>query len=363
MPILALMRPMGGAQVREAVEHALAVLDTAADRDWAGTRAGGLEWDCLHTAEHIASDLIAYAGQLAGRAREGYVPFEATLEDDAGPAGARHVIRTTGALLAATVDTTPPGVRAFHPYPFREADREGFAAMGVAETVLHTHDIAQGLGLPYEPPAALCEGVLTRIFPHVRPAADPWPTLLWATGRGDLPGRDPVTGWRWNNPLFIDAERLTLHGLTPAAAADLAVGGTGGFDWVEGGPYEGTRDAAGMVVKAYEAGVLNPEWGTFVQVRAEDGRAVGAIGFHGPPGEDGRAEVGYDLAEAARGHGYATEAVGALARWARGRDDVRALFATVDPDNAPSQAVVTRAGFTRIADEGDLFAYELPLRD
>ena len=209
--------------------------------------------------------------------------------------------------------------------------------MGVTEVLAHTHDIAEGLGIAYEPPAALCEAVLTRIFPQVRPApgADHWRTLLWATGRGDLPGRAPVTTWRWSNNLVIPADRLTLQGVTPAAAADLRTGGTGGFEWIEGGPFEGTRDAAGMVTKAYEAGVHRPEFGLFVLVRREDGRAVGGMGFHGSPDEDGRAEVGYDLAESARGNGYAAEALRTLSAWALSRDDVTSLFATVDTRQRP----------------------------
>ncbi|MFQ6141581.1 GNAT family N-acetyltransferase [Streptomyces seoulensis] len=345
--------------MERAVADAVAVLRTAVDRDWAGTRAGRLEWDCRRTAEHIASDLIAYAGQLAGRVQNAYAPFRISLDECTGNADVLDVIGTTGALLAAAVRTAPPGVRAFHPFPFRSADREGFAAMGVTEVLLHTHDIATGLGLAYAPSADLCEGVLTRIFPHVQPGESPWPTLLWATGRGELPGRAPVAEWRWSNTLALPAERLTLEGVTPAAARDLAVGGDGGFRWAAGGPFTGTREAAGMTVKAYESGVHRPEWGMFALVRREDGRAVGAIGFHGAPDEDGRAEIGYDLAESARGLGYATEAVRALSAWALARDDVRALFATVERANIPSQRVVARAGFVQVADVDELFAYEL----
>ncbi|MEU1195503.1 GNAT family N-acetyltransferase [Streptomyces sp. NPDC005813] len=353
------MADMGGDQVSQAVEGSVAVLRAAAGLDWEGAPAGRLAWSCRRTAEHIAGDLIAYAGRLAGRATEAYVPFEIVMEDGTDHAGVVDVIETTGALLAAAVRTTPREVRAFHPYPFRSANREGFAAMGVAEVLLHTHDIAEGLGLAYEPPAALCEAVLTRIFPHVRPGPDHWRTLLWATGRRDLPGRAPVTEWRWSNNLVIGTERLTLQGVTPAAAADLSTGGTGGFAWIEGGPFEGTRDAAGMVVKAYEGGVHRPEWGMFVLVRREDGRAVGGMGFHGAPDEDGRAEVGYDLAEHARGHGYATEALRALAAEALARDDVTTLFAAIDRANTPSQAVISRAGFTRVSEDVEQYAYEL----
>ncbi|MFB7656455.1 MULTISPECIES: GNAT family N-acetyltransferase [unclassified Streptomyces] len=353
------MRTMGGEQVEEAVAGAVALLRTAAGRDWETARAGRLEWSCRYTAEHIAGVLIAYAGQLAGRATEAWVPFEITLDEGTGTEDVLQVIETSGALLAATVRTTPREVRVFHPYPYRSANREGFAAMGLAEVFLHTHDIAEVLGLTYEPPAQLCADVLARIFPHVQPGTDPWRTLLWATGRGDLPGRAPVTEWRWRNNLVIPAARLTLQGVTPAAATDLAAGGDGGFEWVDGGPFQGTRDAAGMLLKAYEGGVHRPEWGVFVLVRAEDGRAVGGMGFHGPPDEDGRVEIGYDLAEAARGHGYATEALRALSAWALARDEVTSVFATTEPANVASQAVITRAGFTRVAgDEGQL-AYEL----
>jgi RimJ/RimL family protein N-acetyltransferase len=350
---------MGGDQVSEAVTECVTLLRTVAGRDWDGVKAGRLEWSCRQTAEHIASDLIAYAGQLAGRPTEAYVPFEIVMEDGTDNAGVVDVIEATGALLAAAVRTAPREARAFHPYPFRSANREGFAAMGIAEVLLHTHDIAQGLGVAYEPPAALCQGVLTRIFPHVRPGPDHWRTLLWATGRGELPGRAPLTEWRWNNNLVIPADRLTLQGVTPAAAADLRAGGTGGFEWIEGGPFEGTRDAAGMVMKAYEDGTHRPEWGMFVLVRGEDGRAVGAMGFHGAPDEEDRAEVGYDLAENARGHGYATEALRALSAWALARDDVKLLFAAIDRSNFPSQGVISRAGFTRVSEDVERYAYEL----
>lgn len=359
------MRSMGGERVEEAVAGAVALLRTATDRDWQGTRAGRLDWDCRYTAEHIASDLIAYAGQLAGRATEAYVPFEITLDEGTGNEDVLQVIETTGALLAATVRTTPREVRAFHPYPFRSANREGFAAMGITEVLLHTHDIAEGLGLTYEPSAELCADLLARIFPHVQPGTDPWRTLLWATGRGDLPGREPVTEWRWRNNLVVPAQRLTIQGVSPAAATDLAAGGDGGFAWVEGGPFQGTRDAAGMLLKAYGAGTHRPEWGVFALVRREDGRAVGGMGFHGAPDEDGRVEVGYDLAEAARGKGYATEALRALSAWALAREEVTSVFATTEPENRASQAVIARAGFTRVAvesAEGDgagQFAYEL----
>ncbi|MFE3161727.1 GNAT family N-acetyltransferase [Streptomyces sp. NPDC059224] len=353
------MRETGGDQVEEAVAGCVAALRPTVARDWAEVRAGGLDWNCHETAVHVADDLLAYAANLAGRAQDAYVPFELKLDDGTDNSGLLHVIETTGALLAAAVRTAPPGVRAFHPYPFRSADRTGFAAMGIAEVLLHTHDMAAGLDIAYRPSEELAASVLEVLFPHVQPGPTPWATLLWATGRGELPGRAPVTGWRWHNNLVIAADRLDLVGIRPAEARDLRLGGDGGFEWTEGGPYEGTRDAAGFLLKAYEGGVHRPEFGVFALVRREDGRAVGGMGFHAAPDEEGRVEIGYDLTEPARGHGYATEALRALAGWALSRLDVTSLFATVEPGNAPSQAVLTRAGFTRVSEDGEGPAFEL----
>lgn len=337
----------GGERVQEAVAGSVALLRTAAGQDWDAVKAARSTWTCREAAVHIAYDLIVYAGRLAARGRTRHVPFEITPDESAGNEGLLQVIEMTGALLTATVNTSPRHLRAPHPCPYGTANPEGFAALGVGEVLLHTYDIAEALGLTYEPAAELAEFALTRLLPHVQPGPTPWSTLLWATGRGELPGRPPVTDWHWVNNLVVPAERLTLESVTPAVAADLAAGGDGGFTWVGGGPFEGTREASGMLLKAYEAGVHRPDFSVFVLVRHEDDRAVGALGFHGAPDEEGRVEIGYDLAESARGNGYATEALRALSEWALARDDVHTLLATIDEANLPSQGVVTRAGFTR----------------
>ncbi|WP_416237850.1 GNAT family N-acetyltransferase [Streptomyces sp. NEAU-W12] len=150
----------------------------------------------------------------------------------------------------------------------------------------------------------------------------------------------------------IPTERLVLVSIAPAVASDLSTGGDGGFAWVGSGPADGTRVGAGMVVERYEVGEFWPEWTTYVLVRREDDLAVGAMGFHSAPDPDGRVEIGYDLVEGARGHGYATEALRALSAWALAQDGVRTVTAVVDRANTPSQNVVTRAGFTRTTGPG-----------
>ncbi|MFD4632643.1 GNAT family N-acetyltransferase [Streptomyces sp. NPDC058284] len=352
---------MGGDRIDEAVAHAAKVLRAAADRDWS-VKAGGLDWSCLLTAGHIAGDFVGYAAQLTGRSTSSYVPFEITLDEGSGPEDAIRVIEATGGLLAAAVRTTPRGVRAYHPYPAGSADAAGFAAMGIAEVLLHTHDIALALGVDAEPPAPLCEAVLGHLFPHVPPTpagGTPWTTLLWATGRGTLPGRARLPKWRWRNASSLPAGDLALREMTPAAAADLALGGDGGLDWLGGSPFDGTRTAAEMVTKAYAAGVHRPEWGLYALVRTADEVAVGGMGFHGPPDDNGCVEVGYDLVEAARGRGYATEALRSLSQWALTHPEVTSLLALVEPSNTASHGVVARAGYVRLADRDGNWAYGL----
>ena len=88
-----------------------------------------------------------------------------------------------------------------------------------------------------------------------------------------------------------------------------------------------------------------------------DGEFVGSAGLHFPRSLLGPA-VGYWIAPWARGHGYATEAADALARWALQRGAHRVhLYA--DVGNAASQTVARRAGFT---EEGVVRAC-LPYRD
>ncbi|MFH8487864.1 hypothetical protein [Streptomyces longisporoflavus] len=200
--------PVTADDLDRAVQLALSTLREAPPEAWDG-KAGSLEWDCWETVEHLSDDLFAYAAQLGPRQPPltGEVPFiweprrpggpsnAIHADRTAGPAGLLQVLEASGALLIAMVRTAPPTTRAYHGYG--TSDPEGFAAMGIVETLVHTHDLAEGLGLAWAPPADICARVLVRLFPDAPHDTDPWPTLLWATGRADLLGHPRPTFWRW----------------------------------------------------------------------------------------------------------------------------------------------------------------------
>ncbi|MER6216319.1 GNAT family N-acetyltransferase [Streptomyces sp. NPDC001272] len=338
------MTIMTSESVDRSVSLTAQALRRVAHLDWS-VPAAGLEWSCHDTAVHVASDFNAYAAQLTGRAAGAYVPFRISAVPGTTPEGLIETIEATGGLLSAAVAVARPGDRAWHPYGMAGAD--GFAAMGVVETLLHTHDILSTFGVhDWEPDEDLCAQVLDRLFPQAPRTAAAWPALLWVTGRAALPDlpRRPV--WRWYSEP-VAAGRVLLCEISPNVAADLHAGGTGGFAWDGDGPAEGTRFASGMVVAAREAGTYRPGWGPYAIVRTDDGRAIGGIGFHGAPDAGGNAEIGYDLVPSARGNGYATDALKGLAAWAFAQPGLTALHASVAEDNAPSHGVVTRAGFER----------------
>ncbi len=95
---------------------------------------------------------------------------------------------------------------------------------------------------------------------------------------------------------------------------------------------------------------------------------VGHPNFHGPSGINdlstpGAAEMGYTVAAAHRGMGYATEVAGAMIEWACAEHGVTLFISGVEPDNAASLRVNDKLGFTRTGDvvDGELiFELRLP---
>ena len=159
-----------------------------------------------------------------------------------------------------------------------------------------------------------------------------------------------------HDTLLIDTARLRLvaaqiaHLRTeladPAQLATL-LGAAVPASWPPG---EYDRDAITYFLSQYEArGPSVIGWyGWYAIRRAEPERVaelVGAGGYFGPPTVEGTVEVGYSIADEARGHGYGTELALALANRALEQPRVRRIIAHVAANNVASQRVLEHAGF------------------
>ena len=97
-------------------------------------------------------------------------------------------------------------------------------------------------------------------------------------------------------------------------------------------------------------------WLGRAMVLTEDGgtrRVVGSIGFHGPPDEQGRLEVGYSVDPPYRRRGYARESVKALFDWAHAEHGISRFVASISPDNDASLNLTAAYGFRQVGEQMD----------
>jgi RimJ/RimL family protein N-acetyltransferase len=77
------------------------------------------------------------------------------------------------------------------------------------------------------------------------------------------------------------------------------------------------------------------------------GQMVGSISLFHADWEVRSAEIGYGVRSDARGQGYATEALAAVARWALTEGGIQRAWLTTNTDNAASGRVAEKVGFRR----------------
>ena len=105
----------------------------------------------------------------------------------------------------------------------------------------------------------------------------------------------------------------------------------------------------------------NPEsrpWYAAWFIENNAGERVGELCFKGLS-TNGMTEIGYGILPRFQGRGYATEAVKAVTKWALSQPGVRCITAETEANNAASQKVLAKAGFTatgEYGEEGPLFA-------
>ena len=89
-------------------------------------------------------------------------------------------------------------------------------------------------------------------------------------------------------------------------------------------------------------------------VLRDQGKVVGHINFHAPPGTQGWVEIGYSILPAYRRRGIATEATLAMFEWAARHHGVRRFRASISPTNEPSLRMLEALGdFKRIGTQWD----------
>jgi RimJ/RimL family protein N-acetyltransferase len=81
-------------------------------------------------------------------------------------------------------------------------------------------------------------------------------------------------------------------------------------------------------------------------------RIIGTAGFHAPPDDEGRVEIGYRVDPGYRGQGYALEAVHGMFDWAAAQG-VHRFVASIAPDNKASLALAVKLGFERVGEQVD----------
>ncbi len=129
--------------------------------------------------------------------------------------------------------------------------------------------------------------------------------------------------------------------------------------WAAGYPLDGTLVAAALLVSMADQGTDSGPFGQYQVVRRSDEHVIGDIGFYTPPDELGCVTVGFGIVPAARGLGYAREALRALLDWALGEPAIRIVRADTDLVNIASQHVLEAAGMHVVSDEDDRKVYAI----
>jgi RimJ/RimL family protein N-acetyltransferase len=154
--------------------------------------------------------------------------------------------------------------------------------------------------------------------------------------------------------------RLRLRPLSPAEMQDLLEGRPGdGRRWAEGYPLDGTLVAVAMQADLVKHDVDRGGFCHYQVLLRDEDVVIGDVGFHAPPDELGEVSVGFGIVPAARGRGYAVEALRALLDWALRQPEVRCVHADTDLVNLASQRVLVGAGMRLASDEGDRKVYEI----
>jgi RimJ/RimL family protein N-acetyltransferase len=156
--------------------------------------------------------------------------------------------------------------------------------------------------------------------------------------------------------VVIFTERLELVPLPPGLLESIARGdASAAARRLDAAVPEGWTDTIPAQARLEQLAADRSEqpWLVRAVVLRAPRRVVGNVGFHGPPDEEGRVEIGYGIVPSHRGQGYAREAIAALTDWAFATGEARVCVASVSPRNAASLALVRSIGFRQVGEQVD----------
>ena len=185
--------------VRDTASACRRALELSADADW-DRPAGELEWSCRTTLAHVLAALLYYAINLATRSTE--LRFSGQADASLPIPELLDALEGRASLLAVVCAAAPPDARGTHDWGMPDAS--GFAALACDEMLLHTSDIAGGLGVAFDPSRDTCARVLARLFPWAPRDAEPWEALRWANGRSALGERERLAPSWVSHPSPLD---------------------------------------------------------------------------------------------------------------------------------------------------------------
>ncbi|MDO5843895.1 MAG: GNAT family N-acetyltransferase [Methanocorpusculum sp.] len=132
--------------------------------------------------------------------------------------------------------------------------------------------------------------------------------------------------------MFIETERLRIEPLGFDEFAQL--------DGVD----SNTREAMNGLYSSRPNG-SDFFWYSYWKISLKSDREhVGGFCFMSEPSPTGAVEIGYGIDEKYQGHGFMTEALSAIADFAKGRG-VKIMTAETEKDNSASQSVLKKCGF------------------
>ena len=176
-----------------------------------------------------------------------------------------------------------------------------------------------------------------------------------------------------DDPL-IRTPRLDLHTVLPREYALLAVNRADSRLWVDRGftnPLGHLVVDPGPLPHRIPRILADPGAAPYLlrlAVLRDEAIVIGSSGFHDRPDDAGMIEIGLGVEPAYRGRGFAQEQLHGMWGWVIDQPDVHTLRYTVGTDNAVSQAIVRKLGFTHVGrqideEDGPEDIFEMPAEE